>query len=195
MMTEDQLNQHFHIKKYSKPYENFYERTGFNDNVIEINTKYWWTEDLVADKLKEIKIFEDFSIYKTRELHAKEDGAFEEYIFKGSLSPIDLWVPGKAFIEVRYTSDCNRDGWGYDFQLKNISRIRNWIRDPGKPSRHKHKIYLAVFHWKYISLIDLSEKPDDWYNDVKNYTINVREENCIKRIELTNKDFKKYKGQ
>ena len=192
-MTEDQLNQHFHIKKYSEPYENFYERTGFNDNVIEINTKYWWTEDLVVDKLKEIKIFKDFSIYKTRELHAKEDGAFEEYIFKGSLSPIDLWVPEKAFIEVRYTSDCNRDGWGYDFQLKNISRVRNWITDPSEPSRREHKIYLAVFHWKYISLIDLSEKPNDWYNYVKNCTINVREENCTKRIELNNEDFKKYK--
>ena len=70
-MNEEQLSKYFNIRKFDKPYESFYERTGFNDNEILVNTRYWWTEDLVADKLLQTDLFDNSCILKTRELYAK----------------------------------------------------------------------------------------------------------------------------
>tara|TARA_R100000988_G_C3951388_1_gene141281 strand:- start:249 stop:845 length:597 start_codon:yes stop_codon:yes gene_type:complete len=194
-MNEEQLNKYFNVRKFDKPYQPFYEPTGFNDNEIRINTSYWWTEDLVVDKLEKIKLFRDSRIFKTRELYAKPEQEYEDYIFKGPLSPIDLWVPGEAFIEIRYTSACDRDYWHYDFQLKNISNVTNWVRDPGAPSRNQYKIYLVVFHSRNISVIDLSEKLNDWCDYDKIVKIPVKEEHCFKRLQVTNEECKEYRAQ
>ena len=194
-MNEEQLSKYFNIRKFDKPYEPFYERTGFNDNEILVNTRYWWTEALVVDKLLETDLFDNSCILKTRELYAKPDQGYEDYIFKGPLSPIDLWIPQKAFVEVRYTSNSQCDTFGYNYQLKNISWIRNWVRDLTRPDRHKYKIYLAVFHFTNISLIDLSEKSDDWYNWTESCTLNVTENHCVKRLDVTGDERIEYTKQ
>ena len=191
----------FTRKEYEKPYQDFLAFNGHSDQ--KVHTEYWWTEDYVADKLTKEKFFGNSEILKTREHHSKPDvlewNPITE-IVKGPFSPIDLWVPGKAFIEVRYTSDGGRDHWGYDFNTRNISRISNFMSGhdrspfPPAPARKQYRLYLALIHCDAFSLVDLTERHERLFskNQYRSITINVNEERCVKRYDKLYKEFEEF---
>ena len=195
----------FTRKKYERPYQDFLACNGYSDQ--KVHTEYWWTEDYVADKLTKEKFFGNSEILKTRELHSKPDVLKWNPItdiVKGPFSPIDLWVPGKAFIEVRYTSDGDRDNWGYDFQTRNINRVSNFMSGYDRPAyppraRKQYKLYLALLHesnWGSLSIVDLTERHEELFSRNQYKCIRglgVRAKSCVKRYDKLWEEFEEFK--
>jgi|TARA_R110000772_G_C13135223_1_gene423342 hypothetical protein len=172
--------------KRNKTYENFLAPNGYQQR--EVHTEYWWSEDFVHDLIIKDRLFETAPILKTRELELKNNHPLCS-IVKGPFSPVDLWVPGKAFVEIKYCGSPGRDNWGYDWELKNIWNLGSFVG--------KYKVFLAVVHqvWKkgwVVSMVDVTEKLKI-YSGVKYKNINVREENCFKRWENMSSFMRSYR--
>jgi len=162
--------------KRNKTYENFLAPNGYQQQ--EVHTEYWWSEDFVHDLLLKDQVFENAPILKTRELELNNDQQLRS-IVKGPFSPVDLWVPGKAFVEIKYCGSPGRDIHGYDWELKNIWNLGSFVGT--------YKVFLAVVHqvWKkgwVVSMVDVTEKLKI-YSSAPYKNIVVREENCFKRWE------------
>tara|TARA_R110002012_G_C11370758_1_gene581997 strand:- start:44 stop:667 length:624 start_codon:yes stop_codon:yes gene_type:complete len=159
------------LLEFKKPYKNFMFKNGYSKSLV--NTEFWWTEDLIHDFLLTEKVFDNSPIFYTRECEMKNFNLSS--IIKGPFSPVDLWVPGKAFIEIKYTAHQSRDHWGYDFYPKRLSNIWHHFKDM------KHKIYLVLIHGiDSVSMIDLSDK--EKITRVSNFIkLNVNKDNCFKR--------------
>jgi len=162
--------------KRNKTYENFLAPNGYQQQ--EVHTEYWWSEDFVHDLLIKDQVFETAPIIKTRELELNNDRPLSN-IVKGPFSPVDLWVPKKAFVEIKYCGNPGRDIHGYDWELKNIWNLGSLV--------DHHKVFLAVVHqvWKkgwVVSMVDVTEKLKI-YSGEKYKNIAVREGNCFKRWE------------
>lgn len=175
------------ILDFERPYTNFYFKNGYSENLV--HTEYWWVEDFVHDFLLTKKVFKNSPIFLTRECEMKNN-ALSSFI-KGPFSPVDLWVPGEAFIEIKYTSDLSRDYWGYDFYPKNLSNLWYYIKDM------KYKIYLILVHGiDSISMIDLSEKEEITRTRDRGFiTLNVQKENCFKRWDGLKEKIRAYRNQ
>ena len=162
--------------KRNKTYENFSALNGYQHQ--EVHTEYWWSEDFVHDLLLRDRIFETSVILKTRELELKTNHQLCS-IVKGPFSPVDLWVPQKAFVEIKYCGSGDRDNWGYDWELKNIWHLGSLV--------NHYKVFLVVIHKEWekgwvVSMVDVTEKLKI-YSSASYENINVREENCFKRWE------------
>jgi len=162
--------------KRNKTYENFLAPNGYRQQ--EVHTEHWWSEDFVHDLLLKDQVFETSPILKTRELELKNNHQLCSVV-KGPFSPVDLWVPGKAFVEIKFTSNLARDNWNYDWELKNIWNLGSLV--------DHYKVFLVVIHkeWKkgwVVSMVDVT-KELKIYSGTKYKKINVREENCFKRWE------------
>ena len=162
--------------KRNKTYENFLAPNGYQQQ--EVHTEYWWSEDFVHDLLLKDQVFENAPILKTRELELNNDQQLRS-IVKGPFSPVDLWVPGKAFVEIKYCGSPGRDIHGYDWELKNIWNLGSLV--------DRYKVFLVVVHkvWKkgwVVSMVDVT-KELKIYSGAPYKKICVREENCFKRWE------------
>ena len=165
--------------KRNKTYKNFLASNGYQRQ--EVHTEYWWSEDFAHDLIIKDRLFETTPILKTRELELKNNHPLSSVV-KGPFSPVDLWVPGKAFVEIKYCGSPGRDNWGYDWELKNIWRLGSLV--------NHYKVFLVVVHmvWKkggpewVVSMVDVTEKLKI-YSSASYENINVREENCFKRWE------------
>ena len=145
------------------------------------------------DLLKKEKFFGTSSMFKTRELVAKHGWHGVTSLVKGPFSPADIWVPGKAFVEVKYTSNWVNPSFGFPMSSsKGPARIEHFIkgydRDTQRP-RRSYKFYLAVvsdFN-KTVSLVDLFNQPlaKRWkYNFTFKYGrpshgVFLDQENCV----------------
>lgn len=191
--------------RYSRPYKDFYYPNGFQDQ--RVHTEYWWSEDLVFDLLKEEKFFGTSSMFKTRELVAKHGWHGVTSLVKGPFSPADIWVPGKAFIEVKYTSYGVNPGFGFTMSSgKGAARIEHFIkgydRDTQRP-RRSYKFYLAVVSdvGKTVSLVDLFNQPlaKRWRYDFTfkygepSHDVFLDRENCVLIKENLHETIYKYK--
>jgi hypothetical protein len=174
------------ILNFERPYKNFYFKNGYNQNLV--NTEYWWAEDFVHDFLITKKVFNNSPIFYTRECEMNPKSGFCNLV-KGPFSPVDLWVPGEAFIEIKYTSYQCRDYWGYDFYPKKLSNIWHYIKDT------KHKIYLILIHGiDSVSMIDLSDM--EKITRVRNFIkLDVTKNNCFKRWDNLRKEIRSYMNQ
>ena len=161
--------------KRNKTYENFLAPNGYQQQ--EVHTEYWWSEDFVHDLLLKDQVFETSPILKTRELELKNNHRLSSVV-KGPFSPVDLWVPGKAFVEIKFTSNPARDNWNYDWELKNIWNLGSLV--------DHYKVFLVVIHkeWKgwVVSMVDVT-KELKIYSGAPYKKIYVREEDCFKRWE------------
>ena len=160
----------------NKKYENFLAQNGYQQQ--EVHTEYWWSEDFGYDLLLKDEVFETSLILKTRELELKSDHPLSS-IVKGPFSPVDFWVPKKAFVEIKYCGSPGRDNYGYDWELKNIWNLGSLV--------DHYKVFLVVIHkvWKkgwVVSMVDVT-KELKIHSGAKYKTIVVREENCFKRWE------------
>ena len=162
--------------KRNKTYENFLAPNGYQQQ--EVHTKYWWSEDFVHDLLLKDRIFETSVILKTRELELKNNHQLCSVV-KGPFSPVDLWIPKKAFVEIKFCGSGGRDNWNYDWELKNIWNLGSLV--------DHYKVFLVVVHevWEkgwVVSMVDVT-KELKIYSGAKYKKIVVREENCFKRWE------------
>ena len=172
--------------KRNKTYKNFLAPNGYQQQ--EVHTEYWWSEDFVHDLIIKDRLFETAPILKTRELELKNNHPLCS-IVKGPFSPVDLWVPGKAFVEIKYCGNPGRDIHGYDWELKNIWHLGSLV--------DHYKVFLVVIHkeWKkgwVVSMVDVTKK--DILRGVKYKNINVREENCFKRWEDMSSFMRSYRA-
>ena len=174
------------ILDFKRPYENFYFKNGYNQSLV--NTEYWWVEDFVHDFLITEKVFNNSPVFLSRECQMNQDSGFSSLV-KGPFSPVDLWVPGEAFIEIKYTSDQSRDYWGYDFYPKKLARIWHYIKDTD------HKIYLILIHGiDSVSMIDLSDKEE--ITRVRDFiTLDVTKNSCFKRWDGLKDKLRAYRDQ
>ena len=172
--------------KRNKTYENFLAPNGYQQQ--EVHTEYWWSEDFVHDLLLKDQVFENAPILKTRELELNNDQQLRS-IVKGPFSPVDLWVPGKAFVEIKYCGSPGRDIHGYDWELKNIWNLGSLV--------DRYKVFLVVVHkvWKkgwVVSMVDVT-KELKIYSGAPYKNIVVREENCFKRWENMSSFMRSYR--
>tara|TARA_Y100001951_G_scaffold47295_1_gene37367 strand:- start:85 stop:723 length:639 start_codon:yes stop_codon:yes gene_type:complete len=174
------------FSKRNKTYENFLAPNGYRQQ--EVHTEYWWSEDFVHDLIIKDRLFETSPVLKTREVELNNDQQLRS-IVKGPFSPVDLWVPGKAFIEIKYCGSPGRDNWGYDWELKNIWNLGSLV--------DSYKVFLVVVHkvWKkgwVVSMVDVT-KELKIYSGAPYKKICVREENCFKRWENMSSFMRSYR--
>lgn len=193
-----------HLLNDKGMYEGFYQDIGYDRRWFSPETTYWWVEDLVKDTLEKEKVFGDRPIILTRHLKGKDPGSLGA-VFKGPISSVDLWIPGYGFGEIKYTSDCQKDVFGYDLNNRAIDNIYS-IRSLEFNMTHKvwknNKLFLIIVHCPdlgdkvSISIIDLYDKfafisPWDkektskprFHPNISNVKVGVRAENCMARFD------------
>jgi len=206
---DEQLKDLFDVKEYRLDdkgmYDGFWKgKEGFNREWVPREKSFWWVEDLVKDTLEKKKVFGDRPVILTRNLTHKDKFSLGS-VFKGAVSPIDLWIPGYGFGEIKYAGNCERDQWGYDLTNHAINNIwsvltleDNMISDIWK----NNKLFLIVVHCPdpgdavSISVIDLYDKFDfvsPWgkkkttkprlHPNLSQVCVNVRSENCLVRFD------------
>ena len=130
-------------------------------------------------------------MWKKKELELKNNHQLCSVV-KGPFSPVDLWVPGKAFVEIKFTSNLARDNWNYDWELKNIWNLGSLV--------DHYKVFLVVVHkvWKkggpgwVVSMVDVT-KELKIYSGAPYKKIYVREEDCVKRWENVGSFMRSYR--
>jgi len=206
-IPDEQLKDLFDIKEYPLDdkgmYDGFWQDIGYDRKWFAPESTYWWVEDLVIDILKKEKVFGDKQILLARHLTGKKIDS-EKFIFKGPISKTDLWIPGYAFVEIKYAGNSQRDQWGYDLDNRSISNIHmlHHISDLyGNDLWKNNKLFLIIVHEPdpgdkvSISIIDLTEKFDfsGWgkekttkprfHPNLRQVCVNVRSENCLARFD------------
>ena len=208
-ISDDELKDLFDVKEYTLDdkgmYDGFEKPFGknFRPEWISREATWWWPEDLVFNLLKKEKVFGDRQIIPTRHL-THEDKFSLGSVFKGPVSPIDLWIPGYGFGEIKYAGNCERDQWGYDLTNHAINNI--WsiltLEDNMRHDMWKNnKLFLIIVHCPdpgdavSISVIDLYDKFDlsPWskkqttkprlHPNLRQVCVNVRSENCLARFD------------
>jgi hypothetical protein len=210
-ISDEQLKDLFDVKEYPLDdkgmYDGFEKPFGknFRPEWIPREDTWWWVEDLVLDLLKKEKVFGDRQIIPTRHLTGKKIDSQKLY-FKGPLSKMDFWIPGYAFIEVKYTGKSERGQWWQGYEIKNgainslcsLDQIHtHYSSDLWK----NNKLFLIVVHTPElgdrvsVSIIDVLDKCEFPYShDEKTDKINlhgnllsvfisVDKENCMKRVD------------
>lgn len=208
-ISDEQVKDLFNVKEYPLDdkgmYDGFWKgKEGFNREWVPREESFWWVEDLVIDTLKKKKVFGDRPILSTRHL-THEDKFSLGSVFKGPVSPIDLWMPGYGFAEIKYTGNHQKDVFGYDLTnhaIDNIWSVRiledNMTHDIWK----NNKLFLIIVHCPdpgdavSISVIDLYDKFDfvsPWdkkkttkprlHPNLRQVCVNVRPENCLARFD------------
>ena len=186
-------------------YDGFWKGiAGFNREWVPRENSFWWVEDLVKDTLEKEKVFGDRPIILTRNLRGEDKFSLGS-VFKGPVSTIDLWIPGYGFGEIKYTSDCQKDVFGYylnNLAMDNIWSIRTLEDNMTHEVWKNNKLFLIIVHCPdlgdkvSISVIDLYDKfafISPWdkektlkprlHPNIRNVKVGVRAENCMARFD------------
>jgi hypothetical protein len=177
----------------------------FRPQWISSEESWWWSEDLVSDHLKKEKVFGDRPILLTRNLKGKRKDSPLNYVFKGPLSKVDLWIPNYGFGEIKTTLKSDQDLWAFDLDHRSINNIYTILSLEEMMTAElwkNNKIFLIVVHKPSpgdkmsISVIDLREKfefepprPEKktnkpWFSPNQNHIkINVSAPDCLKRFD------------
>ena len=207
MICEEELKKVFDIKSFELnekgKYEGFWQDIGYNRKWFSPESSYFWVEDLVVDLLIKEKVFGDKQILLTRNYIGKELQHPLRGVFKGPISPVDIWIPGYGFGEVKFTGDSQKDIFGYDLDnrsIKNIYQISNLEFSMESKFWKDNKIFLFLVHNPgpgdkiSVSIIDLKEKfsfsPNKKEENKSYFNINaqyikigVNDFDCFKRFD------------
>ena len=216
MIDEEELKKFFDVEPFKLnekgKYEGFWQKIGYNRKWFPPESTYFWVEDLVVDLLKKEKVFGDRQILLTRNFKYKEEGHPLRNMFKGPISPVDIWIPNYGFGEVKFTGDSQKDIFGYDLDNRSISNLYSIINlefNMESEMWKNNKIFLFLVHNPgpgdqiSISIIDLKEKfyfnsgeeeGKSWFNPNARYiNIGVTTNNCFKRFDKI--PFRKYQDR
>ena len=206
MIDEESLKNFFDVKPFKLnekgKYDGFWQDIGYSRKWFSPEESYFWVEDLVVDLLKKEKIFDDRQILLTRNIKYKESNHPLRHVFKGPISPVDIWIPGYGFGEVKFTRDSQKDVFGYELDNRSISNLYSIPKlefSMESEMWKNNKIFLFLVHKPgpgdkvSVSIIDLKEKfsfsPEkeegkSWFNpNVQHINIRVTADNCFKRFD------------
>ena len=209
-IPDEQLKALFDVKEYPLDdkgmYDGFEKPFGknFRPEWIPREDTGWWVEDLVLDLLKKEKIFGDRQLLLTRHLTGKKIDS-QKLIFKGPLSKTDLWIPGYAFVEIKYAGNNQRDQWGYDLDNRsmcNIMHLHYMEQHYSNDLWKNNKLFLIIVHEPdpgdkvSVSIIDILDKCEftsPWsgkkavktrlHGNLSFARIDVNKGNCMRRFD------------